>query len=77
MGLSLQDVVVLTVAVLPFLAVAKGTSPHKRRLPPGPTPIPFLGNVFDIKADAPWISYTEMRETYGARSTSLLQSPES
>ena len=75
MGLSLQDIVVLTVVVLPFLAVARRTTPYKRRLPPGPTPIPFLGNVFDIKADAPWISYTEMRETYGARSTYLLQSP--
>ncbi|KAG1824521.1 cytochrome P450 [Suillus subaureus] len=40
-------------------------SSHRKNLPPGPTPIPFLGNVFDIKADAPWVSYATMQKTYG------------
>ncbi|OAX31481.1 cytochrome P450, partial [Rhizopogon vinicolor AM-OR11-026] len=64
MGLSIQGVA-LTIGLLAFLSIVRWMSPHKRRLPPGPTPIPFVGNVFDIKADAPWVSYTKMQETYG------------
>ncbi|OJA11110.1 hypothetical protein AZE42_11752 [Rhizopogon vesiculosus] len=63
MGLSIQGVA-LAIGLLAFLAIVQWMSPYKRRLPPGPTPIPFLGNVFDIKADAPWVLYTKMRETY-------------
>ncbi|OAX34999.1 cytochrome P450 [Rhizopogon vinicolor AM-OR11-026] len=64
MSLSIQGVA-LAIGLLTFFAIVRWMSPYKRRLPPGPTPIPFLGNVFGIKADAPWVSYTKMRETYG------------
>ncbi|OJA10464.1 hypothetical protein AZE42_05710 [Rhizopogon vesiculosus] len=65
MGLLIQDSVAIAIGILACLAIARRTSTHKGRLPPGPTPIPFLGNVFDVKAAAPWVSYAEMRETYG------------
>ncbi|OAX35000.1 cytochrome P450, partial [Rhizopogon vinicolor AM-OR11-026] len=64
MGLSLQGVA-LVIGPLTFLAIVRWMSPDKRRLPPGPTPTRSLRNVSDIKADAPWILYTKMRETYG------------
>ncbi|KAG0708511.1 cytochrome P450 [Suillus ampliporus] len=63
---SIEDSAALAICLLALLALSRRTaSPHRKNLPPGPTPIPFLGNIFDIKVDAPWISYTEMRETYG------------
>ncbi|KAH7925365.1 cytochrome P450 [Leucogyrophana mollusca] len=34
-------------------------------LPPGPPPLPVLGNALDVKPDEPWISYTEWGATYG------------
>ncbi|KIJ58388.1 hypothetical protein HYDPIDRAFT_34241 [Hydnomerulius pinastri MD-312] len=34
-------------------------------LPPGPTPVPLLGNVLSIDTEEPWKSYTEMEATYG------------
>ncbi|OJA08941.1 hypothetical protein AZE42_07502 [Rhizopogon vesiculosus] len=64
MSLSIQGVA-LAIGLLAFFAIVRWMSPHKRHMPPGPTPIPFLGNVFDINADALWVSYTKMRETYG------------
>ncbi|KIJ63246.1 hypothetical protein HYDPIDRAFT_92560 [Hydnomerulius pinastri MD-312] len=33
--------------------------------PPGPTPVPFLGNILSIDAEEPWKTYTEWRATYG------------
>lgn len=34
-------------------------------LPPGPTPIPFLGNVLGVNRDAPYLTYTTWSKTYG------------
>lgn len=56
----------LAICFLALFALSRRTaSPHRKHLPPGPTLIPFLGNVFDIKADAPWVSYATMQKTYG------------
>jgi len=35
-------------------------------LPPGPPPIPIVGNVRGIDANAPWLTYTEWGKQYGA-----------
>ncbi|KAI0080132.1 cytochrome P450 [Panus rudis PR-1116 ss-1] len=34
-------------------------------LPPGPTPLPVLGNVFDIPMSQPWLAFASMSEKYG------------
>lgn len=37
-------------------------------LPPGPTPLPFLGNVLGMNKDAPHLTYTAWSKVYGALS---------
>ncbi|KAG1842006.1 cytochrome P450 [Suillus subalutaceus] len=44
---------------------------HKKRnpgglpLPPGPKPLPVVGNVLGLKIDEPWVTYTHWGATYG------------
>lgn len=64
-ALSTWNSVALATGLLTFLAITRRKSLHRKNLPSGPTSIPFSGNVFDIKVDAPWMSYTKMQETYG------------
>lgn len=33
--------------------------------PPGPRPLPFVGNVFQLPQVNPWIIYREWAKTYG------------
>ncbi|EIW83763.1 cytochrome P450 [Coniophora puteana RWD-64-598 SS2] len=47
------------------LAQLRRPTRAKLPYPPGPTPLPFLGNVLDIDRAQPWVSYTEMQKKYG------------
>ncbi|KIJ19361.1 hypothetical protein PAXINDRAFT_7845 [Paxillus involutus ATCC 200175] len=64
-------IVALVVLVAVFLAVKwfrklrRPSRASKPPLPPGPTPIPFLGNVLGLNADAPYLTYAEWSKTYG------------
>lgn len=40
-------------------------------LPPGPTGLPWFGNVFAIDAAHPWLSYEQWGKQYGALESCL------
>ncbi|KAF9237853.1 cytochrome P450 [Melanogaster broomeanus] len=43
----------------------KRTSRCPHPLPPGPPPLPIVGNVRGINANAPWLAYSEWSKVYG------------
>lgn len=44
------------------------------QLPPGPRPLPILGNLFDLPPEASWLTYTEWAKTYGTPSPDFTRS---
>lgn len=34
-------------------------------LPPGPTPLPIIGNILDFPKSKPWEAYSRLAEKYG------------
>lgn len=43
-----------------------------RRLPPGPTPLPFIGNTNQIPKSQPWLQFQEWSKTYGGIYTLMI-----
>jgi hypothetical protein len=56
-------------AVLLFLASIRAIHDYRRRgglsYPPGPRPLPILGNLLEIPKDFPWLAYTQFSKKYG------------
>jgi hypothetical protein len=61
----LIDVLVLLV----FLATIQSIYDYRRRgglsYPPGPRPLPIVGNLRDVPKRFPWLAYTQFSKTYG------------
>lgn len=47
-------------SVLSWKARSRG-----RPLPPGPTPLPIVGNIFSAPKTKAWEAYRDMSQTYG------------
>jgi hypothetical protein len=63
--LSIIDLLVL----LSFLFALRAIRDYQRRgtlpYPPGPRPLPLIGNLFHIPKNFSWLAYTQFSKKYG------------
>jgi hypothetical protein len=67
---SLFSIVDLFVLLFCFFAFQIINGRRRRRglpYPPGPRPLPLIGNLLDIPKDFSWISYMEFSKKYGIK----------
>ncbi|TFK86630.1 cytochrome P450 [Polyporus arcularius HHB13444] len=57
----------LVAAALAIVLLRSSRSSRRRGLPfpPGPKPLPLLGNLLDIPKDQPWVTYRDFAARYG------------
>lgn len=40
-------------------------NPQRLPLPPGPKPLPIVGNLFDVPKSLPWVTYANWGKLHG------------
>ncbi|KAG2114150.1 cytochrome P450 [Suillus discolor] len=56
---------VLPLSFVGIIALKRFIKNRQNKLPPGPVPLPLLGNVLSVNTKEPWLTYTEWSAAYG------------
>jgi hypothetical protein len=62
---STLDILVIISSLAAFLAIRDYQRRRGLPYPPGPRPLPLIGNLFDIPKEFSWLSYTQLSKKYG------------
>ncbi|KAG2069085.1 cytochrome P450 [Suillus decipiens] len=62
---TIRAVLTISCVVITALRWFIKNKQNKQRLPPGPVPLPLLGNFLSIDTKEPWLTYTEWGATHG------------
>jgi hypothetical protein len=59
------DILVLVSSIVAFSSIRDYRRRRGLPYPPGPRPLPLIGNLFDIRKEFSWLSYTELSKKHG------------
>jgi hypothetical protein len=59
------DILLIVFSVAAFWGIRIYKKRGRLPYPPGPRPLPLVGNLFDIPKEFSWLSYTQLSKKYG------------
>ncbi|KAI0278749.1 cytochrome P450 [Russula aff. rugulosa BPL654] len=59
------DILVLVTSIAAFFAIRDYQRRRGLPYPPGPRPLPLIGNLLDIPKEFSWLAYTQLSKKYG------------
>jgi hypothetical protein len=62
---SILDILVLVSSLAAFFVIRDYQRRRGLPYPPGPRPLPLIGNVLDIPKEFSWLSYTQLSKKHG------------
>ncbi|KAI0791751.1 cytochrome P450 [Abortiporus biennis] len=65
MGIFVYVIGLVSVVFFLRYVKRKRDNPNGLPLPPGPTPLPLIGNLLDFPQERPWLTYDAMSQKYG------------
>jgi hypothetical protein len=63
--MSTLDILVLVSSLVAFLVIRDFRRRRGLPYPPGPRPLPLVGNLFDIPKRFSWLSYLQFSKKHG------------
>jgi hypothetical protein len=62
---STLNFLVLVLSLAAFVAIRNYQKRRELPYPPGPRPLPLIGNLLDIPKEFSWLSYTQLSKEHG------------
>ena len=66
MSLRVFDVTFFLVGLYLINKLLRRTTRDSYKFPPGPKPLPLIGNLFDLPKDRDWVHWVKHKDIYGS-----------
>ena len=59
------DILIFVTSIAAFFAICDYQRRRGFPYPPGPRPLPLIGNLLDVPKESSWLAYTQLSKKHG------------